>query len=350
MKKIVFVLLSLVSFHSIGQNKNDSLTSFISSKIDSMPNGFAISIAILRDTEVSYIGLVKEDDKVDTKNLEDSLFEIGSLTKIFTSTLLANEVLNTNLKINDPINKSFPFKFHNRIKITHQDLANHTSGLYRLPSNIFPLLIENPDNPYKEYSFALFDEYLKNQLTINEVKKSKYSYSNLGAGLLAYSLSKRRQKPFDSLLIENIFSRYKMSKTYFKTITSYDGISAEGKTTENWKFNAMSGAGGLISSSSDLSKFIIAQFNSNNSDLSLTRQATHSISDNMSIGLGWHILTPEDSDLKYWHNGGTGGFTSSVSFRITNKTGVIILSNISALHKHSGIIDELCFELLDQLK
>ncbi len=350
MRIFILIFLSVASLNSIGQVKNDSLVSFISSRIDSLPNGFAISIAVINNDECNYIGLIKENDQIIVKDLKDSLFEIGSLTKVFTSTLLAHEVVNNHLKLTQPINKAFPFKFNDKIKLNYKNLANHTSGLYRLPSNILPLLLKNQDNPYKEYSYELFDHYLQKELQLSQSEIGKYSYSNLGAGLLAYGLSKRRGKTFEFLLNEHVFNQYNMSNTEFDTNTSFHGINAVGENAENWQFDALKGAGGLISSTSDLSKFVVAQFDTSNCTLALTRKVTHSISDNMSIGLGWHIIPPKKSDLKYWHNGGTGGFTSSVSFRVTNQTGVIVLSNISALHKQSFIIDELCFELLDMQK
>lgn len=350
MRIVVFILFSIVSFNSHGQVKKDSLVSFISSKIDSLPNGFAISIAVINNEELNFIGLTIENDQVIVKDLKDSLFEIGSLTKVFTSTLLAYEVVNNKLKLTQAINKDFPFKFNDNIKLNYRDLANHTSGLYRLPSNVLPLLIKNQDNPYKEYSYELFDHYLQKELQLSQSDIAKYAYSNLGAGLLAYGLSKRRGKPFETLLNENVFTQFEMSTTSFNVNTSFHGINANEKMAENWQFNALKGAGGLVSNVSDLSKFVIAQFDTNNCSLTLTRQITHSVSENMSIGLGWHIIHPNESDLKYWHNGGTGGFTSSISFRTTNRTGVIILSNISALHSLSSVIDELCFELLDMQK
>jgi CubicO group peptidase (beta-lactamase class C family) len=211
-------------------------------------------------------------------------------------------------------------------------------------------MFKNQQNPYLEYSYDLLDQYLQEDLQIESSENINYAYSNLGAGLLAYALSKRSSKSFENLLNEIIFSQFKMSNTSFEFKTSFNGLNDKGEVAENWQFNALKGAGGLISSTHDLSKFIVAQFDSTNRILSLTRKPTHTISENMSIGLGWHIISPNDSNLTYWHNGGTGGFTSSISFKTSNQTGVIILSNISALHNQSSAIDELCFELLDLLK
>jgi len=347
---ILLIILSCFLKESYAQNEHDSLIKYIENSIDSMPNGFAISIAIIQKGEIEYFGFIKEDEQLIRANIKDSLFEIGSLTKVFTSTVLANKVISGDIKLTCRVNKEFPYKFNNKIKLTYQSLANHTSGLYRLPSNIMPLLIKNQKNPYSEYTFELFDEYLIKELQIENNTNPKYSYSNLGAGLLAYSLSNQSNKSFESLLKELIFEKYNMTATSYDYKTSFMGIGADGNTVDNWQFSAMIGAGGLISSTYDLSKFITSQFDDKNTELMLSRKETFSISDNFSIGLGWHILASQTKDEKYWHNGGTGGYTSSISFKTSNKTGVIILSNISALHSRSSSIDKLCFGLLDQIK
>jgi CubicO group peptidase (beta-lactamase class C family) len=314
-----------------------------------MPNGFAISIALIEGDETNFIGLVKQNDQfIQTEN-KDSLFEIGSLTKVFTSTLLAHDVITGTIELSKPVHKVFPYKFNNKLKINYLSLANHTSGLYRLPSNIFPLLLQQPNDPYNAYTFELFDSYLQEDIALENNKKDTYSYSNLGAGLLAYALSNASGKPFETRLHEKIFAPNKMLTTRFDQNTSRKGIMPNGEPAENWHFSALKGAGGLVSSTADLTKFIKQQFDASNTILSLTRKETHTISNKLSIGLGWHIIDSGSAEEKYWHNGGTGGFTSSISFRTTNNTGVIILSNISAMHHESKKIDRLCFELLDRL-
>lgn len=348
--RILFIYLFLSLLTNVSaQSLEDPLRELITTRLKDMPDGFAISIALVQNDEVEYIGLIKEKDAWIRKDLRDSLFEIGSLTKVFTSTLLADEAVHNRLKLNKPVNKVFPFKFNDKIKITYQSLANHTSGLYRLPSNMLTLLVKHPEDPYAQYSFGMFDTYLKDQLQLKPNEEQVYEYSNLGAGLLAYALSMRCESSFDQLLEERIFDPYQMRNTAFDKTTYFAGITAEGAEAKNWHFDALKGAGGLISSTSDLSRFVRSQCDTLNSVTALTQKKTHTISENMSIGLGWHMIVKDNSPLKYWHNGGTGGFTSSISFRPSSSTGVIILTNISAMHAKSALIDPLCFELLDQI-
>tara|TARA_R110001592_G_scaffold130586_1_gene343849 strand:- start:209 stop:1258 length:1050 start_codon:yes stop_codon:yes gene_type:complete len=345
---LIIALTILTSSFLSAQTKQDSILAIITNDIDSMPEGFAISIALLNNDSTTFVGFSKSNTILTQVTNKDSLFEIGSITKVFTSTVLAHHIISHKIKPNTPINKVFPFKFNNKTKLTYLSLSNHTSGMHRLPSNILPLLYKNPTNPYKDYSYELLDNYLKEDLQL--INKAQYSYSNLGAGVLAYALAKKNKTSFETLLKATVLDKYKMSSTSYNFNVSYFGIGADNNKTENWQMNSLIGAGGLISNTNDLSTFIHAQFDTENKELALTRKETFSINDNFSIGLGWHIFDSNTKNEKFWHNGGTGGYTSSISFRTTNNTGVIILSNISPLHKNSSKIDELCFKLLELLK
>ena len=99
----------------------------------------------------------------------------------------------------------------------------------------------------------------------------------------------------------------------------------------------------------DLAKFACAQFNLKNKDLALTRKPTFVVNDKMKIGLGWHILKSENNSQIFWHNGGTGGYSTSMAINIESKTAVIILSNVSAFNPEMKKIDNLCFELINKL-
>ncbi len=79
---------------------------------------------------------------------QNKIFEIGSITKVFTSSVLASLVVDNRLKLNDFVNNYYPFAFNNNSKISFLDLANHTSGMPRLPEN---LDVSNKLNPYKNY-------------------------------------------------------------------------------------------------------------------------------------------------------------------------------------------------------
>ncbi len=70
----------------------------------------------------------------------------------------------------------------------------------------------------------------------------------------------------------------------------------------------------------------------------------------MDIALGWHVINTKSGDTWHWHNGGTGGYSSSMAMDVDKKQAVIVLSNLSAFHKLNKNIDPLCFELLKSLE
>jgi len=328
--------------------KKQSKIIFTNSK--SFPNQTQIAIAIINNGKVSYFGTKRNNDTISISNNHKSTFEIGSITKVFTSTLLSEFITNKKIKLNDNINDYLNLSFKNKTKISFKDLANHTSGLPRLPSNI-DLAKVNPENPYKEYKEKELEEYLTNHIELSN--KGKYQYSNLGVGLMGFALSKIENTTYKSLLEDKIFSKYEMQNSTVdinnvkgKLVA---GINNEGNEAPNWEFSILAGAGGILSTIEDLSKFVIAQFNPSNKALKLTRQKTFQINDNMDIGLGWHLLKSQSKNIWYWHNGGTGGYSSSMAIDTKSKNGIIILSNVSAYNQDMENIDKLCFGLMKTL-
>jgi CubicO group peptidase (beta-lactamase class C family) len=265
---------------------------------------------------------------------------------------LSNFVVDQKLKLDDKFQDYLDFKINTEKEITFLELANHTSGLPRLPSNLNLFFVDR-DNPYKDYDKKKLEDYLTNEIDLNQEPGMKYDYSNLGAGILGFELAAISQSTYESLLQEKIFAKYKMVNSTSKreNIQSelVKGLNPNGKTTPNWDFDVLAGGGAIFSTVEDLSKFALAQFDKENNELTLTQKPTFKVNDNMQIGLGWHILKRKNGGELIWHNGGTGGYTSSMALELENKNGIIILSNVSAFHKKTGNIDQLCFALINTL-
>lgn len=359
MRKLFIIINLLFSVYSIGQTQtaeNGIQTTLISkaqaemiyNHVKSFPNNTEISIGIIQKQQTVFIGIKRVNDTIVAYTNKQKIFEIGSISKVFTSTLLTNAVITGKVKLNDSIQNYIKIKPIE--PITFQMLANHTSGLPRLPSNL-NLFTVDPNNPYKEYDSQKLKDYLIEKIELKQKPGIKYEYSNLGAGLLGYILTEIEHSSYERLLQEQIFSKYEMpnSTSNIKSIKEglIKGLNAKGEKTDNWNFDVLAGAGGIFSSVYDLSKFATAQFNNENKELMLTHTATFSVNNNMKIGLGWHLLTKKNL---IWHNGGTGGYTSSMAIKKENQTGIIILSNVSAFHKNRGKIDELCFGLIKTLE
>ena len=327
----------------------NDISKIIFSKTKDFPESTQLSIAIIQNGKTNYYGIIKLNDTIRPIENQDKVFEIGSITKVFTSTVLASLVEEGKIKLTDEINPFYPFPFKDNIKLNFKDLANHTSGLPRLPENFD---LTNQIDPYKSYGKIQIDEYLKDILKLENEPARIYSYSNLGAGLLGYTLGLSQKASFEKLLQEKVFEKYDMKNSFISHQDLNEklvkGQNMNGEITSNWSWDLLSGAGGILSTTEDLVEFANAQFNSKNKELVLTRTPTFTINENMKIGLGWHLLKSESGKDLVWHNGGTGGYSSSMALNTNDKIAVIILSNLSAFHTKMKNIDELCFELINE--
>lgn len=325
----------------------------VTSVLKMFPDNTEASVAIIKGREVLCCGFRREDGILITTQNQGSAFEIGSISKVFTSTLLAGFITEGRVSGNDYINEYIDFLPADSALITFVQLANHTSGLPRIPSNMLVTSVLHRSNPYSRYDTLKLKKYLTTRLELNSTPGEKYAYSNLGTGLLSYTLCQIDNSTYEELLNRMIFSRFDMtnSTTIRENLTTplVKGRDRNGRVTSNWDLGALEGAGAILSTAEDMSKFALAQFDTANSDLLLTRERTFSETPASGIGLGWHITKSDDGRDIFWHNGGTGGYRSCMSVDPGTENGVIILSNVSAGNKSAGKIDELCFNLLKSL-
>ena len=266
----------------------------------------------------------------------DTVFEIGSISKVFTSLLLADMVERKELSLKDPISKILPksVKVPTRKgkEITLLDLAAHTSGLPRLPNNFESKDIENP---YADYTVAQLYSFLSNYQLTREIG-AEYEYSNVGAGLLGHILSLKAGIDYENLATTRICQPLKMDSTRIKLSPEMQarfatGHNQLGQPVKNWDIPTLAGAGALRSTANDLLKFLATNLDFSKSNLSPAIQRTHVVehdtnSSDLKIGLGWHILKKYGKEI-IWHNGGTGGYHSFIGFDKNKRLGVVVLSN-----------------------
>ena len=266
---------------------------------------------------------------------EKTIFEIGSVTKTFTSLLLAQQVSSGRMRLNDPVNKylpdSIPLLAFNGAPILIVHLANHTSGFPRLPSNIFNGHID-PKNPYLHYVQDSIYSFLVHYRA-GVQPGTVFSYSNFGAGLLGTILEKQWQMDFGQMIVQQICKPLGMSNTFvdipepLKTQFA-QGYNENGMATNSWDLASLKGSGAIRSTLNDMIRYTQAQMGAK-SLLEKSIKQTHIRTfqgPGQVMGLGWRI-DKAGSHTYYHHSGGTGGFRSFVGFDIDRQLGVVILSN-----------------------
>lgn len=297
------------------------------------------------------LGLGRARDDGDAPPTAETLFEIGSVTKVFTGLLLARLAEKEQLAIDDPVASLLPDSVivpsSDGRAITLADLSTHGSGLPRMPDNIQP---KDPANPYADYSVEQMYEFLSGH-TLRRSPGAEYEYSNLATGLLGHALALRAGKSYEQLVLDEIATPLGMSRTAIakdaenKAIYA-TGHDADGTPVADWDIPTLAGAGALRSSVRDMLRFVAAEIGGLDSPLTaairetqIARMATSSPVG--AIGLGWHIA---DNGAIHWHNGQTGGYHSFVGFNREKRIGVVVLANSGA-----GVIDEIGMGLLKML-
>ncbi|RAK02102.1 CubicO group peptidase (beta-lactamase class C family) [Larkinella arboricola] len=299
-------------------------------------NTVGLSIGILRNDSLftyNYGETAKGNGQLPDAN---TLFEIGSISKTFTATLLADAVQRGLVKLDDPVNKylpdSIPKLQKDGIPVTLKTLANHTSGLPRLPTNLFSTATDM-NNPYKHYDQKLLYTYLKTA-TLSRQPGKEYEYSNLAVGLLGTVLETVNKKTYEELVKERIAKPLGMAHTVL-TLNEPDkkrfaqGNDAKGNPASSWEFQALAGAGALRSSVNDLVPYLKAELGKGPKKLVEAMKATQQTTftnGNTAVGLGWHRRS-EDARPWFWHQGGTGGFVTYVAFNPSRQIAVILLTN-----------------------
>ena len=351
MKKFLLFLLALILLTAIffayiayqliqGANEEDITISAIEniSNLEDIVQPYiindktkALSIGIYQKGSISYHNFGHISDKEARPPNQQSVYEIGSITKTFTSAVLAQMVAEGKVQLSDPISKFLPKEIINwspdTITITLGELATHQSGLPRLPSNLMFQSILNNRNPYKNYSQADLYDYLKTY-TPKSKPKRKVAYSNLGMGLLGNILADIDGVSYEALIQKRILQPIGMNQTFIdaegkEILLGHNGM---GKPTPHWDIPALAGAGAIRSNTEDMMAYLVAN---------ITDQApfaaTHipQASDKeQQVGLAWWIAKSTKTDLEaLWHNGGTGGFRTFMGFDKTAQIGVVVLSN-----------------------
>jgi CubicO group peptidase (beta-lactamase class C family) len=348
-KRTLGNLWFLLVFISVLGNSN-TVDSTVFEYAKSFPDSTQISIGIICDEEIEYRGYIKLKDSLHVLDNKNSVFEIGSISKVFTANLLAHMVLESNINIETPIQELIEFPLHSseysNANITLKTLACHTAGLPPFPLNFMQYF--RFDSPTVGYTKPVLEEYLENQLVLNSQPGENYSYSNLGFAILGYIIEKMEKSEYEDLLQNHICQQYGMTSTttHQSRISNQlvEGRNAGGQAVQNKKWEVFQSSGGICSNVTDMCRYIQANFSSDKV-LHFQRKEWFDL-EYGGIALAWHIRDIGRECKWYNHNGGMEGYRSSLNFDVESKTGVVVLSNLSVYRPDGNKIDELTSELM----
>jgi len=279
----------------------------------------------------------------------DTIFEIGSATKVFTTTLLAIMAERGEVRLEDPAAQYLPSSVkvpeRNGRKITLLDLATHQSGLPRLPTNLNP---RDPANPYADYTVEQLYAFLSGYQLPRDIG-AQFEYSNLGMGLLGHILSLKAGIGYEALVTRLVLEPLQMKDTGItlrpgQSERFAQGHDSAGRAVAAWDLPTLAGAGALRSTVQDMLKFAAANL-AGTGPLATALRSTHQARAGIgtpdgSVALGWLLRHAFDTEI-VWHNGGTAGFHSFIGFDLKNGAAVVIL------HNSAASIDDIGFHLLD---
>lgn len=276
---------------------------------------------------------------------EHTLYEIGSVTKVFTATLLAEMVARSEVQLGDPVESLLPASAsvpaRNGIQISLEQLATHSAGL---PGNP-PLDMADPVNPFASFTEQDLHDFLATYVLPRD-PGSAYEYSNLGAGLLGHALAHRLQLNYEDALRTRILQPLGLTDTTItltpnqtaRRVPGYAGVVPR----PPFQMAALAGAGVLLSTVDDLLTFLEYQLGLRPTTLASVLQATQTgrfptPDPTLQFGLGWQLISSGPNRL-IMHDGATMGQTAFVAFNPGTGTGVVVLTNARA-NEYANISD-----------
>ncbi|HNX50629.1 MAG TPA: serine hydrolase domain-containing protein [Thermoanaerobaculaceae bacterium] len=326
-----------------------------------MPARVQVAIALVKGDEARFLGAERTEAGVRLVDNRSAVFQIGSVTKVFTATLLAQQVVKGALRLEDTVASRLPFTLKESgrggVEMTLGQLASHTSGLaHHQPPGLtmHAWLHFHPDEPWRDYDRSRFEEYLKEDLELASTPGTAYFYSNLGMSLVGLVLSLKSGKPYEAMLQEGIFRPLRMSSSTTDLALVRDrvvpGLRVNGKPFPNQGMAALAPCGGLYTSAEDLASFARAEIDRTDPAIALSQKPVFTISEGEYVALGWHVYDWVGGWRTINHNGGIGGYTSTVNIDPTNRCAVIVLSNVMNEGDHGEAVRILGRALLKQVE
>lgn len=264
---------------------------------------------------------------------DQTIFELASLTKVFTSTALAWEVIQGKMVLNAPVTQYIPL-LRNTITPISQvkliDLATHTSSLPRVPPN--------PKEKQTSQSLITFLQHWKPGYPIG----TKYVYSNLAFALLGYAIGRVENEDYEKVIKKLISTPLQMTSTFVHVpailLDHYaQGYTKKGEKAKRTVAPVWPGGGALKSTSRDMLKFLRANLDLEGSEnlrkaMQFAQQGFFKVKEQLTMGLGWQRFTTKKNLLIIDKNGGLPGFSTYIGMIPHLKLGIVILTNKAKTH------------------
>ncbi len=307
-----------------------------------------VVLGVYRDGQEQFVALGAVSYDSDTRPDEHTLYETGSVGKLYTALLLAEADRRGELSLDGLIRQSpsvrreTPALAGSTVAIWH--LAAHLSGLPREPDN----LNDEQPNPYAGYNEAMLWDYLS-RVALQDAPGERYDYSNLAVGLLGIMLEEAAGLSYVELVRQRIALPLALPDTAAELAPEQAERLAPphalGVESINWPADdALAASGCLRSTAADTLRFVRLHLDPPDTPMGRSMQRTteqrYAFEQGGGIGLGWHIL----EDGTRWHNGSTGGYHSFVAFHREHDLALAVLANDSCPE-----VTELGFHLLDAL-
>lgn len=285
-----------------------------------------------------------------------TVFEIGSVTKVFTALALARLELDGKVKLTDTLRASLPAqaalaKALEPVTLLH--LATHTSGLPRLPGNL-DRSAANLANPYAKYRAEELVQFLA-EAKVNNPPGRMVDYSNVGFAVIGHVLALKAGQPYEEQVRGAVLEPLGLTNTTIRLTDAQrarlaPGHSPAGGWVPGWEFEAFAPAGASHSTAGDLLAFLEA--NVADTDTPVGRALAHArqlhrTGEAGDLPLAWQRQQDFQTGLDiYWHNGGTGGYASFVAFNRAQRLGVVVLANHGDAMAGRFDVDKIGLELL----
>ncbi|MEO0896810.1 MAG: serine hydrolase domain-containing protein [Bacteroidota bacterium] len=368
----IFLLLSIAfgillsSCHT--PPPSSPLEAAIALRLDSLllePEFEAISVGIIDEQDVFSIhrGMLL-NGKVPDSN---TLYEIASLTKTFTGTLLAEAIREKKIGLDDDIRTYLKGDYPNLVykdqAITFRHLLTHQSGLPRLFPNKEGLF-DNPDWDRLPYEInALQEGFSKedffsalSKVRLDTLPGSAFAYSNAGANLLGYLLEEIYDQSYEILLQEKILTPLKMSSTFIDQQKVDMDNMAMGQNVNKVHMplsaqKGISAEGGIIASTGDMLKYFQFHMEEERETVSISHQHLwEGRYGDFEAGFFWQINKNGENPDIIFQNGGAYGTSSWVTMIPESKLTVFMVSNVSGpeIHQKMSVGVNSIIETIEQ--